>query len=52
MTYRGPYNRVPSKRRTYVGPAGSGTAWSSGSFIAIILTILVVALAIAYGVNS
>ncbi|HEY7244661.1 MAG TPA: hypothetical protein VH678_12360 [Xanthobacteraceae bacterium] len=53
MTHRGPYpNRVPRRRRAYTGPARSATAWSSGGFIAMVLAILVVALAIAYGVHS
>ena len=53
MPYRDPYsNRVPRKRRTYMGPARSSTGWSSGSLIAIILAVLIVALAIAYGINS
>jgi len=47
MPYRGPYsNRVPRKRRTYMGPARSSTGWSSGSLIAIILAVLIVALAV------
>ena len=53
MPYRGlSSNRLPRKRRTYMGPARSSTGWSSGSFIAIILAVLIVALAIAYGINS
>jgi hypothetical protein len=53
MTYRGPYtNRVPRRRRPYEGPARSNMGWSTGSFLAILLAILVVALAIAYGVNG
>ncbi len=53
MTYRGPCgNRVSRRRRGSVGPAKNGMAWSSGSLIAIILAILVVALAVAYGVNG
>jgi hypothetical protein len=35
-----------------MGPARSSTGWSSGSFIVIVLTVLIVALAIAYGINS
>ena len=53
MTYRGPSsNRVPRKRRTYMGPARTSTGWSSGTFIVIILAVLIVALVIAYGINS
>ena len=53
MTYRGPYTpRAPRRRRGYGGPAGNATAWSSGSFIILILAIVAVALAIAYGVNG
>jgi hypothetical protein len=53
MPYRGPSsNRLPRKRRTYMGSAHSSTGWSSGSFIVIILAVLIVALAIAYGINS
>jgi hypothetical protein len=53
MPYRGTSsNRLPRKRRTYMGPARSSTGWSSGSFIIIILAVLIVALAIAYGINS
>ena len=53
MPYRGPSsNRVPRKRRTYMGPARGSTGWSSGSLIAIILAVLIVALAVAYGINS
>ena len=53
MPYRGPYsNRVPRKRRTYMGPARSSAGWSSGSLIVIILAVLIVALAVAYGINS
>jgi flagellar basal body-associated protein FliL len=35
-----------------MGPARSSTGWSSGSLIAIILAVLIVALAVAYGINS
>jgi hypothetical protein len=53
MTYHGSYtDRVTGRRRTLHGSNRRAGAWSSGAFIATIVAILVVAVAIIYDVSG